>query len=234
MRNEWLDQQLRGLRSVGKSKTGLAKSMGWASARVTEVINGQRRVKAEEVPKIAEYLGVPAQVVLEKLSGGALTSSQRRPGDPSPDADLPRPPINTVLPHAMPADFGGRDLPIYGKAQCGPEGHVTFPQGPIDWYWRPPELAGVRDAFAVYNDGDSMPDAAPPGSLSIVHPHRGPRTGDLCLVLLQREEQAAAVKFYVGRRRGKVVLRQENPRGEIEFPENEVQALYLIIGVMRR
>jgi transcriptional regulator with XRE-family HTH domain len=41
----------------GKTQTGLADALGVSQPRISEILNGKRRLQATEVPKIAEYIG---------------------------------------------------------------------------------------------------------------------------------------------------------------------------------
>lgn len=52
---EWIEC---GLRRPGKSRAGLAAALGLPTPRVTEILGGRRRVQLEELPRIAEYLGI--------------------------------------------------------------------------------------------------------------------------------------------------------------------------------
>jgi len=52
---DWIRQ---GLRDTRKTRSGLAKALGRSPSAVTDLLNGTRRLRAEEIPVIAEYLGV--------------------------------------------------------------------------------------------------------------------------------------------------------------------------------
>jgi SOS-response transcriptional repressor LexA len=54
-----------GLKQPGKSKKGLAKALGRQPSAVTELLKGNREIKAREVPIIVDYLGLT--VALEKV-----------------------------------------------------------------------------------------------------------------------------------------------------------------------
>lgn len=45
-----------GLRQPGKTQIGLAQHLGIAHPQITQLLNGKRQLKVDEVPKIAEYL----------------------------------------------------------------------------------------------------------------------------------------------------------------------------------
>jgi transcriptional regulator with XRE-family HTH domain len=48
----------KALRETGKTRSGLARALGRSPSAVTDLLNGKRRLKAEEIPLIVEYLGV--------------------------------------------------------------------------------------------------------------------------------------------------------------------------------
>lgn len=222
MRNDWIEARLKEL--PGKSKAGLARAMGLPFARISEMIKGTRKLRAEEVPAMAGYLGLAPDDVLNRLGGGQRARANGDEGWHNP--------AEPIIPEgAMPVAAGSRDLPIYGAAECGPDGRVGFDhQGPVDWTWRAPELLNVKGAFAIYATGDSMGDAIPEGSIVQIHPHRGPLPGRKCLVMLRGK--GAFLKIWVGRRGDKVIVRQTNPPQEITWDAAEVQAVYRVVAVV--
>lgn len=52
---QWI---IEGLKNPGKSRTGIAKALNRSPSMVTDLLNGERALKASEIPKIANYLGV--------------------------------------------------------------------------------------------------------------------------------------------------------------------------------
>ncbi|HWT62509.1 MAG TPA: helix-turn-helix domain-containing protein [Ochrobactrum sp.] len=53
---QWIEE---GLRKTGKTRSGLAAHLGVAHPQITRLLNGDRALKVDELPKIAEYLGLP-------------------------------------------------------------------------------------------------------------------------------------------------------------------------------
>jgi phage repressor protein C with HTH and peptisase S24 domain len=142
----------------------------------------------------------------------------------------PLPPSNVRPAHSGPS-YGQRDLPIRGRAQGGPDGVIHLGDGTIDWTWRSPELAGVRDAYALYVDGESMTDYnLPHGSIVFVHPHRRPQPGRLCVLVLN--SGAAYVKRLDRITQSKVVVSQSNPSRTLEFPASEVADLHMVTSAV--
>ncbi len=52
---EWIRA---GLKRTGKTRSGLAKALGRSPSAVTDLLNGQRRLRADEIAIVADYLGV--------------------------------------------------------------------------------------------------------------------------------------------------------------------------------
>lgn len=53
--NSWVE---KGFKGSGKSKSGLADVLGVRNGAISEILANTRRVQADEVPKVAAYLGV--------------------------------------------------------------------------------------------------------------------------------------------------------------------------------
>ena len=52
---DWIRE---GLKEKRKTRSGLAKALGRSPSAVTDLLNGSRRLRAEEIAVVAEYLGV--------------------------------------------------------------------------------------------------------------------------------------------------------------------------------
>ena len=47
-----------GLKRTGKTRSGLAKALGRSPSAVTDLLNGHRRLRADEIATVSEYLGI--------------------------------------------------------------------------------------------------------------------------------------------------------------------------------
>jgi len=66
-----VDWILAGLRQSGKTRSGLARALGRAPSAVTDLLNGHRRLRADEIPVVADYLGVePPRIIGGGARGG--------------------------------------------------------------------------------------------------------------------------------------------------------------------
>lgn len=85
---QWLADELDKLAPQGKSRAGLARALGCAESRVSEMISGKRKqLRAREVEGIALYLDWSAQHVLHLERGGAEVNDSVTSGDETPPPD---------------------------------------------------------------------------------------------------------------------------------------------------
>ena len=52
---DWIRE---GLKEKHKTRSGLAKALGRSPSAVTDLLNGQRRLRADEIATVSEYLGI--------------------------------------------------------------------------------------------------------------------------------------------------------------------------------
>src|SRR5215475_6727404 len=62
----------RGLKRSGKSKGGLAQAMGVRPGAVSEILGGERLVKASEILPIMEYLELNLSPIMGRVGAGAV------------------------------------------------------------------------------------------------------------------------------------------------------------------
>lgn len=139
---------------------------------------------------------------------------------------------------AQPAPpMSDRDVPVYGRAQGGADGVFLFNGEVIGWEIRPPQLAGVKEAYATYVDGESMYPRYKPGETVWLNPHKPAARGDDVVVQLRPAEEDAApfgfIKEYVRRTPTKLVVAQHNPAQEIEFDLADVVSIHPIVFAQR-
>lgn len=214
-------------RARGLTQRRLADHFNIRPAAVSQWENDQTRPDSARLAELAKMLGS----TVEYLETGLPPSVQAgaaapRHGSAMGASEDARPPP------ARAARYGERTLPIYGAGPGGAEGFVRHdPAQAVDWGYTPPELIGVRDAFGLYVEGDSMADAGlAEGTLVHVHPHRRPRPGQFCVLV--RTDGGPLIKRYIGLRNGKMVLAQSNPPTELDIPETQVRAIFLITSAV--
>jgi phage repressor protein C with HTH and peptisase S24 domain len=202
------------LRRVGESQADLARELGLAPSAISRILTGERQIKAAEAVHLANYLGVSSEEVLRHATAAGTAAAPEfvRRGRP---------------PRAAEAILTERQdmIPILGGAGPG----VLFEDQPIGRTPRPPALAGVRGAYAVYAAGDAMEPRYMPGWLLYVHPNKPVIRGrDVVIV---RKDSTVLIGQLTGTDRGAITIRQFNPVQTLEIPQEEMVAYHLVVGV---
>lgn len=147
-------------------------------------------------------------------------------------------------------DFRGapnsRDIPVLGTGHCallqiGRNGDMVEveetlfePTETIRYVTRPPSLAGSKDAYAIYFQGDSMEPRFQPGEMAVADPSRPPHIGDDVIVQLFAEDmpeeiRSILVKRLVRRSTSYVELAQFNPALTFRVPMERVARMHRIV-----
>ncbi|MEQ9123540.1 MAG: S24 family peptidase [Alphaproteobacteria bacterium] len=124
-----------------------------------------------------------------------------------------------------------RDVPVYGVA-AGSDGEASFNLEwghPIDFVARPPGIAAVRSAFAMYVANDSMEPRYYRGELVYANPRRPAAPGDHVIVVLRGtrpgEPPACFVKRLRRRSGDTVTVQQYNPAEEVAYRTDQVDQI---------
>jgi phage repressor protein C with HTH and peptisase S24 domain len=228
MSASWLKAALH---RAGKTQRELARALELDPAAVSRIIKGDRRLLADELTRILDFLGPEAAAV---------------PGAPA--LELPRGSSGAAAPWyearasevrssgaAARQDFGAlpKDVPVLGSTVGGAAGDFELNGETVDWVRRPPGIAGTKGAFALYVQGDSMVPWRKPGDLVYVNPARPPRIGDHVVVELKSaagEPKPAFVKLYLRHAGKSVILAQYNPRiDDLAVPVDRVAQIFRIM-----
>lgn len=122
----------------------------------------------------------------------------------------------------------GYDLPVLGAAMGG-DNSLFFDNGAIhERIRRPPNLDGVRNAFAIYMVGDSMEPRYFAGEFLFVNPNRPPARN--CFVVVELGDGQGMVKQFIRRDDTILHLRQFNPDRDFEIEYEKVRSVYRIVG----
>jgi phage repressor protein C with HTH and peptisase S24 domain len=219
----WFHQALE---RAGVTQADLARQLRLAPSAVSRMIKGERQMKLLEAVQVANFLGVSQEEVL-RHAGASV--------DPPPRSDPPRRgrPPRPVPSHAARQDglSAGREdtIPIRSAARGGGEQEMFLGDGPIGYTPRPTNLAGVRDAYAIYMIGDSMEPRYEQGWLLHVNPFKPPTRGRD--IVLYKTNDAVLIKQFVRWDSDALILRQLNPPLELRIPRHEVRDCHLIVGV---
>ncbi len=91
-----------GLKRTHKTRSGLAKALGRSPSAVTDLLNGHRRLRADEIAIVSEYLGIepprligggpprpPSAPLVGYVGAGAVTHFYADAQGPFDDVDAP-------------------------------------------------------------------------------------------------------------------------------------------------
>jgi hypothetical protein len=221
--------QLRRLRlRSGLSMDKMASAMGYAGSSSYQRYEDPEKYTARYLPfRIVEKVlvaiggkGDPPITAEEIYNLAGPVASRRLASDLPPSL------------RAEQLDLGPRDLPILGRAQGGAgELIITADHEPIDWTYRPAQLRGVREAFAVYATGESMYPMFKPGQTLLVRPNFPliPTRG----VLIEKNNDEALIKEYASEDRSAMTVREYRPTERtFTIPLSEIRRAARIVGVL--
>ena len=208
------------LERAGSTQADLARHLGLPPSAISRMVSGARQMKLLEAVQIATFLGVSQEEVLRRAGDASTAGSASEPGRRG------RPPGRTspFVPAAR-----QDSMPIRSAARGGVEQQMFLEDGPIGYTPRPSNLAGVRDAYAIYMIGDSMQPRYEQGWLLHINPFKPPTRGRD--VVVYKKGQAVLIKQFVGWSDDALVLRQLNPEQTLRIPRDEVVECHLVVGV---
>ena len=208
-------------RQAGLTLEQLARLTGTTAAQISKLEKGERRLTVDWMARLAPPLGIRMADLLS-------------PAIPAPlNHELP----STALLPGGDAAFAGipisgdpRDLiPVRSAGRGGIEQEMFLQDGPIDYIRRPPSLAQVKDAYAIYVVGDSMQPRVRPGQLLHVNPFKPPQPGNG--VVVTKTNGAVLIKEFVRQDGRGIHLRQYNPADTLSYPTEEVTAVHTVVGL---
>lgn len=221
-----------------KSQRELAEMLGVTRGAVANWEANQNMPDASHLLRMSQMLGVS----VEELTGGETSTANvlAELPQPPPDIAAPRrqtktrtseatvvsaPPIHPIV---LP-----QDVPVYGTAVGGVDSEFSFNGTVIDYVRRPPGLAHVEGAFAIYVTGDSMEPRYEPGELVYVNPSRPAAPGDDVLIEMAAPESGEPAPCYikrlVRRHASRVECRQFNPPRDLEYPTAAISQIHRIM-----
>lgn len=207
----------------GMTQEKLAEAANTGRSMIVKLERGERKLSVDWIVRLAKALRVSPKELLppeeENPVPIATTPSIRQlPVDLPPNLE------------AHPVDFGPPDLPVYGRA-AGGSGDLIMPveQPPVEWTYRPTQLKGVSDAFAIFVSGDSMRPMYKPGQTLWIHPHLPLVSGEGVLVVFR--DDRAIIKEFVRRSDAEIAVLEYRPtEREFTIPWSEIRQAYRIVG----
>jgi hypothetical protein len=203
------------LEHIGATQADLARHLALAPSAVSRMLMGSRQMKAHEVVATAAFLQTPVEEVLKHAGApgdGPAPQPGRRGRPPRPEA-MSRSPTPWR-----------DDIPIRNSEAARPSDDE-----PVGYAARPPNLVGVRDAYAVYMPDEHLAPRYQAGWLLYVNPFKPPIRGRD--VVVHKTDRSLLVGQFVGWEYNALVLRQLAPEKTERLARGEVAACDLIVGV---
>jgi len=208
---------------AGLTLEAIARLTGTTAAQISKLEKGERRLTVDWMARLAPALGVEiADLLPPPETAIAATGTIPIPGTALPGGDA----VLAALPPATsPSDL----IPVRSAGRGGDEQEMYLQDGPIDYIRRPPSLAHVRDAYAIYMVGDSMYPRFRPGQMLHVNPFKPPQPG--AGVVVTKLNGAVLIKEFVRHGPRTLFLRQYNPAENLSYPQAEIEALHTVVGL---
>ena len=173
---EWIRQRLL---ESGKSQRALALTMKIDPAGVSRLLDGRRKLRADEIPAIRSFFDGASMPEVEDISVPAS-----RAGSQGPEVDQRR---RRATPGPRPRTRLSADIPVFVPILAGPPYFFELPGGPTEYRPCPPQLIGVAGGFGLFVPDDSLSPRVRAGELIYIHPHKPPTAGaDVCVRLHSR------------------------------------------------
>jgi len=206
------------LKALNLSDNAACEKAGINRDTIRDLRRGKRQsLTGVTLVKLAEALETTASWLLENDQQTAVLASNVRPADVEP------PNIRELL----------RDLPVYGTtAGSHKKGSVQISSDPVDYVRRPPALIGVKNAYSLFVEGESMAPRHCHGDLIFVRADRKARVGDDVVVILQNGEHEDRESFIAKLLKlgaDEIIIGKLNPAAEIVLDRTKVHAIHRVL-----
>jgi hypothetical protein len=205
----WLSDRLKDL--PGKSKSGLARALGIAPSRITEILNGERQIQAHEWQPMARYLDWPLDRLHLAVEGFQLKPTPIKPLD---------------------VQKGISDLPVFA-CNVSPGGILQIDYMEVGRVERPPSLRYSTNAFALWVQTREQSPAFEPRDTILIDPNRPAGIGDDALLVRgfsigDRTPFEGLIRRLIGETDKHWLARQFNPPQDQKLPKADwPRALYI-------
>lgn len=179
MNDRFIDWIREGLKRPGKTQVGIANALGIAHPQITQMLKGKRRIKVDEISKIAAYLELPTPSMAEPVELERVPFDENN-GNGYHDAWKPS------MPGGLPqldaragAGDGALGTIVNIETAGGTSGHLVTQE------WVVPRSAlGVNPArvFALPVDGTSMEPGLNTGDIVFVEPAESVVAGEIYVI----------------------------------------------------
>lgn len=187
---------------LGFTQFSLARSLDVDQSTIAKWESGPNRPRTSSLEKLAVLLGVSVAWLVA--------------GD-----DAYKTPAQSVGPRP------GRDLPVLNVEPSPTELGLKIAGEPQQYLERPPSLAGVSNAYAIFVYDDRMEPRYSPGDVIYVNPNRPVTPGSYVVVL--QEGSSVGIGRLVERSDSVIAIEQLFPARTVRLPKPTVRKLHRIV-----
>jgi transcriptional regulator with XRE-family HTH domain len=207
----------------------LAERVGTTKSQIDKLEKGERRLTVEWLQRIADALNIPISSFFDETQSLHAAPSLNALHDTTLSAyEAPPGQRETALRAAAEPPAFLVPLPVKGHSDPLTDTLIGI-ETIASHIARPPALAGVSNAYAVYMVGDSMEPRYFSGDLLYIDPSRPLTKG--CFVLLTLHNETALVRRLVRRHAAETLLVQQLGQSQEDcVPLTSIRAAHRIIG----
>lgn len=220
-------------KELGLSQTEFGELVGQRQTTISDWEKGNI-AHIRNWKKLSTILGISEREMLGMIAaaGIAADKTERMPAEVRSSVKKMSELSPSIEARIEPA-MGMRDVPVYGRAQGGPDGKFEFNGEIMGWETRPHVLLGVRDAYSLYVDGESMYPRYKPGETVWMNPSKPIHRGKDVIVQLHPDNDGDSpygfIKEFVAWTPQYLVVCQHNPKQEIKYHREEVKSVHVIV-----
>lgn len=209
---EWVREHLD---RSGRTQRSLAKALNLDPSGVSRILEGDRKIRAEEIPLLLDFFGategtMPTDRPVRDL---AVNETPRMDGERKRRVPGPKPRLK-----------GASDLPVYG----GLSHHADLEfeardVKPAEYRMRPPQLAGVMGAYALFVPDESLAPRYRAGEVLYVHPGKPPIAGTDVVVRVRHNAVRLIIARILALDEGALLLIHPGTRNTHEDPRRALR-----------
>ncbi|HZQ14048.1 MAG TPA: hypothetical protein VFB31_14685 [Pseudolabrys sp.] len=169
MAEQWIDVEWvkSRLSQTGKTQRELAAGVGLDPSAISRLLDGRRRLRADEIPKFRAFF--------EQSASSHTTTPSPRPGTTTTADDAQVPWLlskKQSRPGPRPRERAAEPIAVLGPLRRLRGGFFELGEIVTEYRARPPQLIGVPGAFALCIPDDGMEPRYSVGEVIYVHPHK--------------------------------------------------------------
>ena len=224
MAEQWIDiEWVRSrLSQTGKTQRELAAGVGLDPSAVSRLLDGRRRLRADEIPKFRAFF---------EQTAPHTTNPPSRPSSSTTadDAQVPwLPSKKQSRPGPRPRERAAEPIAVLGPLRRLRGGLFELGEIVTEYRARPPQLIGVPGAFALCIPDDGLEPRYSVGEVIYVHPHKPPLLRSWIVLRWQQPAGRLAIGRLIDMDETKIRL--EDPKHRQTFDRAEIAQIGRIIA----